>query len=296
MIVLMFKNLDIPEGFKHTASDWQISTDKYFRKNSIVKESRNDKKHLTAILFDITLDPDKVYYARARVIMDKGLSDWSDIDIMRTEDLDKIDLDMDIPSVVGKPEVSVNFDIDKVPGTLFKIQTSKLSTNSNSRHASTDYFITDLQGNVLYTNIENTDDLTFHLVSEIELPGDNFYLLKASHKSTSGDVSPLGQKLIYVPEAKEIKVKSKLESDVASQKGMNIELVPVDNVKKVHVDLFMIGAGEPINSFSTVEDKFIFDIPKESFTNSVGTYLLSVQYEYINGDISPIKYFKILAS
>ena len=296
MIVLMFKNLDIPKGFKHTASDWQISTDKYFRKNTIVKESRNDEKHLTAILFDITLDPDKVYYARARVIMDKGLSDWSDIDIMRTEDLDKIDLDMDIPSVVGKPEILVDFAIDKVPGTLFRIKTSTLSTNSNSKHASSDYFITDLQGNVLYTNIDNTDQLTDHLVSEIELPGDNFYLLKVSHKSTSGDVSPLGQKFIYVPEAKEIKAKSKLESKTASINGMNIELAPVEDVKKVHIDLYMIGAEDPVSAFSTTEDKFVFDIPKESFTNSVGTYLLSVQYEYINGDTSPIKYFKILAS
>ena len=296
MIVLMFKNLDIPEGFKHTASDWQISTDKYFRKNTIVKESRNDKKHLTSILFDITLDPDKVYYARARVIMDKGLSDWSDIDIMRTEDLDKIDLDIDIPSVVSKPEIFIDFDPTKVPGTLFKIKTSPLSTNSNSRHASTDYFITDLNGSVVYTSIENTDSLVEHMVSEIELPGDNFYLIKASQKSTSGDISPLGQKLIYVPSAKEIVAKSKLNVDAASKNGMKVELQPVDDIKQVHVDLFMIGAEDPISVYSTVEDKFIFDIPKASFTNPIGTYLLAVQYEYINGNMSPIKYFKVLAS
>ena len=296
MIVLMFKNLDIPEGFKHTASDWQISTDKYFRKNTIVKESRNDKKHLNSILFDITLDPDKIYYARARVIMDKGLSDWSDIDIMRTEDLDKIDLDMDIPSVVGKPEISVDFPYDKVPNTLFKIKTSPLSTNSNSRHESTDYFITNLNGNVVYSSINDTSSLVEHMVSEIELPGDNFYLLKASQKSTSGDISPLGQKLIYVPSAKEIVVKSKLNVASTGNNGMKVELEPVNDIKKVYVDLYMVGAEDPVNAFSTIENKFIFDIPKEVFTNPEGTYLLSVQYEYINGDITPIKYFKVLAS
>jgi len=296
MIVLMFKNLDIPEGFTHDSSDWQIATDKYFRKGSIVKESRNDKKHLTSILFDITLDPDKVYYARARVIMNTGPSDWSDIDIMRTEDLDKIDLDMDIPSVIAKPEINIDFPITEVPSTMFTIKTSPLSTNSNSRHESTDYFISDLNGNILYSSLDNTDDLVNHLVSAIELPSDNFYLIKASHKSTSGDISPLGQKLIYVPGNNVAKVISKLEVDDATHNGMVVKLNPVDDIKNVYVELKMVGAGEPITVYNTKEDKFIFDIPKEVFKNPEGTYLLSVIYEYVNGDVTAPKFFKVLAS
>jgi len=295
MVVLMFKNLDIPEGFTHKASDWQIATDKYFRKDSIVAESKNDTKHLTSILFDVDLDPDKKYYARARVIMNYGPSDWSDIDIVRTEDLDKIDLDMDIPSVVAKPEVSIDFPFDQVPPTFFKIKTSPISTNSNGRHMATDYIITDLSGNVMYMEPNNTLDLTSHLVSSIMLPEDNFYLLKASHISSSGDISPLGQKLIYVPGNKIIKVKSDLTSSDASSSGMNVELEPVDNIKNIYIAVYMVGADEPVEVFNTTEDKFVFDLPKEIFVNPQGTYLMSISYEFINGDKTSDKYFKIIA-
>jgi len=296
MVVLMFKNLDIPEGFTHKASDWQIATDKYFRKDSIVAESKNDTKHLTSILFDVDLDPDKKYYARARVIMDYGPSDWSDIDIVRTEDLDKIDLDIDIPSVVAKPDVDVDFPYDQVPPTFFRIKTSPMSTNSNAKHMATDYIITDLLGNVMYMEPNNTSDLMSHLVSNIMLPDDNFYLIKASHISSSGDISPLGQKLIYVPGNNVVKVKSRLTSDNASKVGMNVELEPVDDVKKIYVTVYMVGADEPVEVFSTTEDKFVFDLPKEMFKNPEGTYLMSISYEFINGDKTSDKYFKIIAS
>ena len=296
MVVLMFKNLDIPEGFTHKASDWQISTDKYFRKDYIVAQSLNDTKHLTSILFDVDLDPDKVYYARARVIMDYGPSDWSDIDIIRTEDLDKIGLDTDIPTVVGKPEVNVNFPVDQVPPTMFKIITSPISLNSNAKHLSTDYYITDLQGNIMYTSLDNTSDLTSKLISEIMLPEDNFYLVKASHKATSGDISPLGQKLIYVPGNNVIEPLSELVAENATKSGMNIKLKPVKNVSKIYVKVYMIGADDPVEVFNTVEDKFVFDIPVQVFKNPNGTYLLSLQYEYINGKQTSIKYFRITAS
>jgi len=300
MVILMFKNLDIPEGFTHKASDWQIATDKYFRKDSIVAESKNDTVHLTSILFDINLDPDKIYYARARVIMDYGPSDWSDVDIIKTEDLNKInydniDVDIDIPSVIAKPDVSVDFPPDQVPPTFFKIKTSPMSTNTGVRHMATDYIITDLLGNVVYAEFNDTSDLTSHLVFNIMLPEDNFYLVKASHIASSGDVSPLGQQLIYVPGNDIIKVKSNLTSDNASKVGMDIELEPVDDIKKIYVTVYMVGYDEPVEVFSTTEDKFIFDLPKEIFKNPKGTYLMSISYEFIDGNKTTNKYFKIIA-
>jgi len=296
MVVLMFKNLDIPKGFTHKASDWQIATDKHFKKDSIVKESKDDEKNLTSILFDVDLDPDKKYYARARVIMDYGPSDWSDIDIVRTEDLDSIDLDMDIPSVVATPEITIDFPFDKVPPTMFTINTSTISTNSNAKHLSTDYIITDLLGNVMYMETDSTDNLTKHLVSTIMLPEDNFYLIKASHTSTSGDISPLSQKTIYIPGNNVVKVNSSLKSDNASKVGLNVELEQVDDVDKIYVSLYMVGADEPIETYSVTEDKFVFDIPKEAFQNPIGTYLMSVEYEFKNGEKTGDKYFKLVCS
>jgi len=295
MVVLMFKSLDIPEGFNHIASDWQISTDKYFRSDYIVAQSMNDSEHLTSILFNVDLDPDKVYYARARVIMDYGPSDWSDIDLIRTEDLDQIDLDVDIPSVIAKPSIDVNFKIDEVPPVMFKILTSPMSTNSNAKHLSTDYIITDLSGNIMYTKLNETEDLTSHLVSEVMLPENRFYLVKASHTSSSGDSSALGQKLIYVPGNDIIEVTSSLTSDDATTNGLTVQLTPVDNVSNIYVKLYMIGADDPVLSYNETKTGFVFTIPSGAFLNPGSTYLLSIQYEYINGAKTPIKYFKVIA-
>ena len=295
MVVLMFKNLDIPEGFTHKASDWQIAEDKYFK--DIVVESRNDEKHLTSILFDVDLDPDKKYYARARVILDTGPSDWSEIHIVRTDDLNQIDLDIDIPSVVATPDVSLNFPEDKVPPTLFTIQTSPMSTNSDAKHIASDWLITDIFGRVMYSSFDNEADLTKHTISTIMLKPGEFYIAKAIHHSSSGDSSEFGSRMFFVPDAPEIKVKSLLEGVKSVKKnGMTVELEPVDDIDEIYVDFYMVGAGEAVKTFSDVLDKFIFKIPPEAFQNDMGTYLLAIKYKYINGDETNIKYFKVIAS
>ena len=289
MVVLMFKNLDIPDGFKHKSSDWQIAEDKYFK--NIVAESRNDTTNLTSILFDVDLDPDKKYYARARVIMDYGPSDWSDIDIIQAEDLNKVDLDIDIPSVVATPEVTVDFPYDKVPPIMFTIKTSNMSTNSNAKHLSTDWFITDIDGNLVFTSLEDQTNLTSIFVDDVMLETDKFYRVKASHQSSSGDISELGERLIYVPDAKEIELASKFNTANVKSTGLIVNLKPVDNVEKVYVKVWMTGDNNAVLAYDSIEDTFSFVIPKDIFTSVLGKYLVEVQYEYINGEKSNIKYF-----
>jgi len=289
MVVLMFKNLDIPEGFTHKASDWQIAHDKYFK--DIVVESRNDDKHLTSILFDVDLDPDKTYFARARVIMDYGPSDWSDIDIVRTEDLNQIDLDIDIPSTVGAPEVKVDFPYSRVPQTGFSVSTDNFSSNSNSKHLATDYFITTLDGTVVYSELGNETNLNKFLVKGVLLPTNNFYKIKVAHISSSNDVSEFGERLIYVPDASEIELTKNINGKTASQYGLEVNLKPVEDVESISIKLYMVGADFPVKTFEISEDKFIFDVPKTAFQNPNSTYLLEVQYTYINSTKSNIKYF-----
>ncbi len=291
MVVLMFKNLDIPDGFTHKSSDWQIAEDKYFK--NIVAESRNDTKNLTSILFDVDLDPDKKYYARARVIMDYGPSDWSDIDIIQAEDLNKVDLDTDIPSVVATPEVSVNFPYDKVPPSMFTITTSNMSTNSNAKHMSTDWFITDIDGNLVYINIDDQTNLTSLFVDDILLEPDKFYRIKASHKSSSGDISELGERLIYVPDAKEIELAERFNTANVRKNGLKVNLKPVDDVENIYVKVWMVGDNNAVKAYENIEDIFSFVIPGDYFTSELGKYLVEIQYEYINGEKSNIKYFPL---
>jgi len=296
MVYLMFRSVDIPEGYSHIASDWQISTDRYFRDDYIVAKSMNDKIHLTNILFNIDLDPDKIYYARARVIMDIGPSDWSDVDIIKTTDVSKIDLDLSIPSVVGKPDIEIDFPLDRIPSTLFTISTSNISINSDAKHIATNYVITDLYGNVVYSNFNDTANLTKHTISDVKLPENNFYLIKVSHVASSGDVSDFNQKFIYVPDEKRIVLLSSQITENVKENGLLVELKQVDDVKTIYVNLYMVGAGEAVKTYSVKEDKFIFTIPGNVFNNPIGTYLLSLQYEFINGDKTDVKYFKIMGS
>ena len=295
MAFLYIPKPDIPTslGWTHDATDWQIADSPAFKKNDIVAESRADKENLLSIDLDVDLDPTKTYYSRARVICNKGIFEWAKVDVILPEDFVKIAHEYDIPSAVMPPEIKLAYKPEEFPATMFKIKTSPISTTSNAKHKSTSYFIEDINGNPVYTKLEDMDEKVEKLVSEVLLEEGQLYIIKAAQRSTSNDISPFSSRLIYVKPIPQIKLKSKLEHQIVDD-GYNLVIDNVKSFKKLYVDMWIVGVGEAKYMYHGESDKLNLTIPEDRFNIEASTdYIMAVEVELEDGTKTGKKFFAL---
>ena len=79
MIILTIKELDLDKGVDHIATDWEVSDTVNF--SNIIYKSHQDTQHLRGIIFNVNLEPNKKYYARARVLTSNGYTIWGNLDV-----------------------------------------------------------------------------------------------------------------------------------------------------------------------------------------------------------------------
>jgi hypothetical protein len=281
-------------GWTHDATDWQVAEDEDF-KNIVLKSMGDTENKLVKIFDDSKLDPQKTYYARSRIVFNKGLAEWSNVEIVKLKEKDIIDITTDIPTLVAIPEIDVNFDSNNMPPILFTINTSNFSCTSNAKHKTTSYIIEDIEGNVVFANIDDEQQLTSKLISEILLVEGKAYNIKVAHRATSEDMSPFTTMIVYIPGVKDIKVLTDL-SNVTLDNDVVVKLDPVDHVKNIHVELLAAGENTVEKLYTDDVDTFTFSIPKNSFNKSYKMYLLSLQYTYDNDSKSLVKYVPVIIS
>ncbi len=195
MIILRINNADLPSGWTHDSTDWQISETEDF--SDILVESLNDEENLTTIIFNNKLDLGKEYYGRARMLLSKGFTEWSNIDVFTPKDVDEVTMLMDIPSVITTPTLTTNYDKNSHPTALFKINVENgFSTLGNATHESTTWIVSDMLGNVLWSSIDDKVNLV-HVVLPFILPTDKVYHIHAMLKGTNGDNSQIGTITLY---------------------------------------------------------------------------------------------------
>ena len=293
MTILYIPKPDIPKAYTHDSTDWQVATSPLFEDDSIVAESRDDEDHLTSIVFDVDLDKGKKYYSRARIVCDKAVFEWSKTDIIQVTDFIKVAFNYAIPSAVMKPEIKLDFDPANFPSTLFNIGTTPISTTSNADHDSSFYIIEDISGIPEYTKFDDFEDRENKLLSGIKLEEGRPYVIKVAHKSTSNDMSEFASEVIYVKDIKEIILKSKTENPDISD-GYNVSIAPVDSFSKMYVKLYGIGEGDSKELFSGESDETNLIIPEDKFVLDVtNLYILGIEVEKENGDLTGWKYFSI---
>lgn len=198
MVVIRITDLDIPTGVTHLATDWQIATDELF--SNVIIESLDDQTNLTSITFNDSLDPDDRYYARARVLLTTGWTIWGNIDIFIIEDVFDTDDNLDMPGVITPPTITTDSDVNNHIPSLFNISVSGFSTTGTGSHHATSYFIVDLDGKYIWSDVYDEINKDTILIDEIILEPGKVYLIKAMLHSTSGDTSQQASRVIYVNE------------------------------------------------------------------------------------------------
>jgi hypothetical protein len=290
MVILRITPPVLTPGWTHDATDWQIAEDKEFKK--IVAQSMGDKDNKIEKIFDLDLDPEKEYYARARVVFNKALSEWTDVNVIHPKDLTDLNLEIDIPGVISRPIVNVNYDPNGLPNSNFRITTSPMSTTSNAKHVSTTWVITDLEGRTVWMSPDDKDNLTSILVDEIVLEEGKTYIISAFHKASNNDVSEPGQITVRVPKVNDIEpVYDFLDRD--KEKDLVVRLKPVDDVKKVNVKFFAVMYDEAKKLCECNPNKFTFAISKDLYVEDTDDYMLAITYTYKNNKVSGPKYFRV---
>jgi len=191
MITLQITNIELPTGYTHDATDWQVATSKTFSADSIVAESLNDSEQKTVKLFDLPLDPQIKHYSRARILFNRGYSKWAIIDEFYPKDINEISLDLDLPGALSVPVFAHDYNLNKFPTTKFTINLEGFSSTGTGKHVATNWLIEDMDGKVLLT-VDNDDrNLVTRTFTELVLPFSQIIKISASFISSSNDVSDM---------------------------------------------------------------------------------------------------------
>ena len=174
------------------STDWQVATDMSFSPESMVEETLGDTVDTIVKMYPTILDPDIKYYARCRMLLSVGgYTAWGNIDIFTPDDVDDSDVALDIPTVVMHPTITTNSNPTNHARFDITISVSGFSVIGNSDLESVSYLIETVDGQHVWSSIDNifhTDSIT---VTGHILKPDTAYVIKAQFKSTTGDYSQL---------------------------------------------------------------------------------------------------------
>lgn len=199
MVVLRINNTDLPTGWIHSATDWQVSMSENF--STILVSSMNDSENLTSIVFNNNLELGVKYYGRARMLLNTGFTEWSNIDVFTPKDIDEVALLMDIPSIITTPTLTSNFDLNAHPRKHFTITIENgFNTLGNATHESTSWIIEDNNGKPIWASFDDKVNL-LSLNVNVNLDLNKVYRLHASIKGTNGDSSQYGTISFYVSDS-----------------------------------------------------------------------------------------------
>lgn len=172
------------------AMDWQIA-DNYDFKN-IVLRSENDTKNLSSMVFTDILDPNTKWYARARALVrDSGWTVWGNLDVMNYEQVEEVITTSTIPSRVGTPVITTSSVASNHEATMFSIFATGFTVVGNSTHAATSWFIEDLYGKLIWSDLNDTVNKTKVDFRSMILKNNTVYRIRAMFHSSSGDVSSI---------------------------------------------------------------------------------------------------------
>lgn len=276
----------------HLSSDFQIATDPLFSEDSILGEALGVEAYKMVYTFDLDLDPEVEYYARARHIFNKYTSEWTNVDLIIPKP-PQVNTIMDIPAVVSMPVVTIDYDVNNVPTTFFTISTTDIVTTSNSHHLFTTYIITDTDGNVYLSNIEDTYNLTSFKVLKEKLPENKTFILYVQHGANSHDISGFSCLVFTTTPLGDVAIIS--NTDMIKGNDLLIRLAVVPDVTSIDIKLYGIKTdiNELLMTYTT--DVFTSTIDKSEFLDGLNDYMLAVQYTYSDTTTSPIRYINITA-
>jgi len=274
---IRISELDLTPDVTHISTDYQIATDELFA--NIIIESMDDREHLTDIIFDVKLDPEIKYYARARVRLSTGYTAWGNVDIFTPEDINDIELDLDLPTIVAIPIISLDKPNDNFPLSLFNINVSGFAVNSTAKHISTTYLIETIDGSIVWSSRFNEYNRNSIFVDSIILDKNSVYRIKVMFHSSTGDISQMSTVTVKTMSSDKIFIKENLIS-IDVNEDLIIHTLPINNMTLSTLSVYVIS---DTNSFKVFEgtsnsNPGVFTIPAGTLLTN-NNYFLTVEVD-----------------
>jgi hypothetical protein len=168
ILVDNYETIDTFTGH-HTGTTWQFSTDDDF--NDIAEESVEDSLNPLSYL-PSNLEDETDYYVRVKFHSDRHYSEWSDI----------IKFTTGLSPSIEVPKISISGFPDNVPAIPTAITSVFNVINDNDTHVSTDWILEDFNGVSVWTNLEDTFNLTKYEFTSGMMEKDKTYILKVRYR------------------------------------------------------------------------------------------------------------------
>lgn len=186
MVSLMIKNPDLPTGYEVVNTSWYLARDKEF--TDIVVESVENTVNKFNIQFNIELKLGVKYYAKSRVVYNKGFSNYSNINVFIAKDLNEIELDLYAPTKISRPDITITpVEVEK-PIALLEFSGGDFISKYNILQKSATYILEDITGKVVWSKINDSTNLN-SIVLPIALQENSAYRLMIAYEGKNNNTS-----------------------------------------------------------------------------------------------------------
>lgn len=294
MVILMsqpvrvpnYSHPEIPQGeYKHLATEWELwdkEIPKLDTEETGIANKITEDTEKRIVIFDIPLELGKTYYARARELRNDGWSKWSKVKTITPKDINERLENTHMPFRTPAPTVSTDYDTSAHPSGNFYIRGSEFMSLGATQHLSSTFFITDIEGNVLWSLIDSETDLTETFV-DVFLPANNIYILHVSYRGTNGNASIFASEAIYVSDDATIPIVEELLG-VDLDDNENIYIRGVDGYDGVDWSLIDGENGNTLHADTTTTG--VITIPEESMVNNLMLLKLEMTVNSKRGDVA----------
>lgn len=210
MVSLVIKNPDLPSGYNVVSTTWQLATSKDFVPSSIIQQSLENTVNKFNIQFDIELELGVKYYARCRVVYNKGFSNYSNINVFIAKDLNEIELDLFAPTKISRPTITILPDIVEKPISLLEFNGGEFISKYSIAQESATWILEDMNGKVVWDRIYDSTNLN-SIKLPISLKENSAYRLFVSYRGKNNNESQFAVKT-FITGVNDIKLKGSLKS------------------------------------------------------------------------------------
>jgi len=172
----------------HTSSDWQISTEGNFF--TVVTQTLADTVNLTQKTF-FGLSSAVPVYIRVRHVSGEHLSSWSNVVKV-----------VPVQRTITTPTISVESGPNSVPQTPLLTSSPYTTSNSTEPHNSSDWTVSDSTGRIIWSNLNDSVNLTSIMVPNGVLNANTNYTFAVIYNSntlTSAPGTVFGQTVQVFP-------------------------------------------------------------------------------------------------
>jgi len=274
MVTVRLSELDIDVDVTHISTDYQVATDRLFSIDSIVCESIDDTVNKTFITFNEVLDPTIKYYGRARVRLSTGCAIWGDVSMFIPKDINDVELDGDLPTRVGIPQIASSSSFEAHTTTLFTLYATGFGVIGNAGHTMTSWIIEDVNGNIVWSSVNDYLNKTKISINSILLKENNIYRFKVIFHTTSNDASQIATKTVRTYKSEFINLQNNI-THIDGSVDNEISIFQQTDLTSVNWKIFTMGENKEQLTWEYSSNTNVANIPANTLKN-VNSYLLAI--------------------